>query len=68
MYVYHTVPHMKMAEEAGIKYIKVSLHLVVRDWSLMTGKGGGATKWENCGSILFGPPTLDAPPPLFFKR
>ena len=25
----------------------------VRDWSLITGRGGGATKWENRGSETF---------------
>ena len=34
----------------------------LRDWSLLQerGGGGGATKWENCGSGTFCPP----PPPL----
>ena len=32
--------------------------IVVRDWSLITRRGGGATKLENCGSETF-----CAPPP-----
>ena len=35
-----------------------------RDWSLITGREGGATKWEKCGSQTFCvPPRLFAPPP-----
>ena len=34
--------------------------LILRDWSLIKGKGGGATQWENRGSE-----TVCAPPQSF---
>ena len=44
--------------------------LNLRDWSLITGRGGGATKWEIVGPKLFAPHSQDRvklfvpPPPL----
>ena len=30
----------------GVEYAFVGMHREVKDWSLITGIGGGATKWE----------------------
>ena len=34
----------------------------IRDWSLVMGRGGGTTKWENRGSVTF-----CARPPVWLK-
>ena len=48
----------KMENAQEVDWVHACYDVSVRDWSLITGRGG-ATKWENRGSETFCAPPQD---------